>query len=473
MKRFLPLFAAALLLSAALCATASASVYDSAAQELAAIGIFRGSASGFELDRAPTRSEAAIILTRLYGAEESARTAYEAGEIRHPFTDVSAAASPYIAWLYTNGIANGVSATTFGSARTCTARNYLVFLLRVLGYQDGVDFQYADAPAFAASKGLLSLSVLSGTFLRDDLVALTCQALACDLKDGSDYLLDSLVKSGAVDRAAATPIMEKIEAYRALAAASTGSGLDTGIALRVDLQAGLSGPVIGPDGPAGSEIERASFSGFGNVQILLDGENPQMGMQLRLQVMDEATDMGMWLRDGWMYLQQDGASYKVNPGSRFDAIWDQCQTLLNQTAPQSGACIMPYIESITAAKSGGDTVYTLTLNSAMSGVIGKLLDLVMVRLGEDAPDFIMDMDLSRCAYTYIVGSDNQLKQAAVQARMRLDMSEEQSAFALTVTVNLDMTMEVNATGGSVRVSYPANLDQFPELIGGADAPIAA
>ena len=52
------------LAAALLCGAASASDYDSAAQELSSIGIFRGTASGsFDLDRAPTRSEAAIMLT--------------------------------------------------------------------------------------------------------------------------------------------------------------------------------------------------------------------------------------------------------------------------------------------------------------------------------------------------------------------------------------------------------------------------
>ena len=94
MKRILTILAATLLLTAAMAGTASASSYDSIAEELSAIGVFRGTAGGFELDRAPTRSEAAIMLVRLYGAEDEAKAAYEAGEISMPFTDVSETASP-------------------------------------------------------------------------------------------------------------------------------------------------------------------------------------------------------------------------------------------------------------------------------------------------------------------------------------------------------------------------------------------
>lgn len=144
MKRILTILAATLLLTAAMAGTASASSYDSVAEELSAIGVFRGTAGGFELDRAPTRSEAAIMLVRLYGAEDEAKAAYEAGEISMPFTDVSETAAPSVAWLYSQGITNGTSATTFGASSPCSAKMYCAFLLRALGYEDGVDFLYAE-----------------------------------------------------------------------------------------------------------------------------------------------------------------------------------------------------------------------------------------------------------------------------------------------------------------------------------------
>ena len=86
MKRFLTCLAAVLALSAALCVGAAASDFDAVAEDLSAIGMFRGTSDGFELDRAPTRSEAAIMLVRLYGAEETAKEAYDAGTLRCPFT---------------------------------------------------------------------------------------------------------------------------------------------------------------------------------------------------------------------------------------------------------------------------------------------------------------------------------------------------------------------------------------------------
>lgn len=213
--RILTCLVTILLLCCSLCVSASASDYDAVAEELSAIGMFRGTGSGFELDRAPTRSEAAIMLVRLFGAEEEANAAYQAGKISHPFTDVSAYTSPYVAWLHTNGITKGYTATTFASQNPCSAQNYAVFLLRALGYRDGTDFAYADALRFAEEKGFYNPSLFSGTFLRDDLAALTYLGLAADMEDGKTYLLDSLIDSGAVDADAAASMKESFKLYRA------------------------------------------------------------------------------------------------------------------------------------------------------------------------------------------------------------------------------------------------------------------
>ena len=86
--------------------------------------------------------------------------------------------------------------------------------------------------------------MFGGTFLRDDLAAVTYQALAADLKDGSAYLLKSLVESGAVDAQAAQPITQKIETYRALLSASSDAmngGLDTDFDMDMQMDLALSG----------------------------------------------------------------------------------------------------------------------------------------------------------------------------------------------------------------------------------------
>lgn len=302
MKRILTVLAATLLLTAAMAGTASASSYDSVAEELSAIGVFRGTAGGFELDRAPTRSEAAIMLVRLYGAEDEAKAAYEAGEISMPFTDVSETAAPSVAWLYSQGITNGTSATTFGASSPCSAKMYCAFLLRALGYEDGVDFLYADTLDFAMLHGLFNLSMLDAApFLRDDLAAVTYQALGADLKDGSTYLLASLVESGAIDAEAARPITEKIEAYRALTAASQASS--TGIDADYTMNMGMDIAVDGSDGTetihytVGSDGELESCTADFDLDLVLglpvtETENAQITAKLQMDMQMDVNATG-------------------------------------------------------------------------------------------------------------------------------------------------------------------------------------
>ena len=191
------------LLCACLCTQALAVSPQSCAEELSAIDVFRGTDTGFELDRAPKRSEAAVMLVRLYGAEEEALSLYEAGLIAHPFEDVSGWAAPYLAWLYSEGLVRGVSETRYGADAPCRARDYALFLLRALGYQDGADFAWAETEDFAEACGFYSRALFGGTFTRGDLALMTWLALQCPSADGSGTLLSGLTARGAIEQDAA------------------------------------------------------------------------------------------------------------------------------------------------------------------------------------------------------------------------------------------------------------------------------
>lgn len=447
MKRFLTLLFTTLLLAAALCVTASASDYDAAAEDLSAIGMFRGTANGFELDRAPTRSEAAIMLVRLYGAEDAAKAAYEAGEIKHPFTDVSEFTSPYVAWLYTNGIANGTSATTFGSANKCSAQNYVVFLLRALGYKDGTDFQYADALTFAQSKGFYEPLMFSGDFLRDDLAALTYQALAADTADGKTYLLDSLVASGAIDAKAAQPMTDKITAYRAMEAAMAGmdsNAMDVDIDMKMDMTMG------------GVQMPSKTT---GNMKMIVKGSDIQMATTMKTAAIGESMDIGMWMKDGWLYTSMSAGGETANvkyPVADQMAAMEGMKIVDVEGMDVSGLAM---IDSLTSKKSGSDTVYTVVIGDGMGGV----MDNIMGMMDQDTADLALDIGEITASYT--VGSDGKLKSVAMtfSAAMKLDMpGDDGQSITTNVAYDYDMTMKVNATGSDVKITYP-DFSKFQEV----------
>lgn len=99
---------------------------EAQARMLKALGLFKGTDKGFELEKPMTRAEAAVMLTRLLGAEAEAKTQ----DNPHPFTDVPAWASPYVGWLYANGLTKGVSGKAYGSQRSVTCQQFGVFLTR-------------------------------------------------------------------------------------------------------------------------------------------------------------------------------------------------------------------------------------------------------------------------------------------------------------------------------------------------------
>ena len=304
MKRLVTLLVTALLMTAALCVSASAADYQSAAEDLSAIGMFRGTVNGgFELDRAPKRSEAAIMLVRLYGAEEEAAAAYQSGEISHPFKDVGPIASPYVAWLYTKGITKGATATTFNSNAACTDKNYVVFLLRALGYEDGKDFQYAESLTFAEKLGFYQADYFEGPFLRDDLAAITLQALATDKKGGETYLLKSLIDSSAVDATKAKALTEKIEAYRALSKATEALSTSPSDIRSTTL---VTGTV-----KYGGETMTTTINSEARSKTTIRNGKVLHASETKMTQDGVTSEQGTWIKDGWLYIYANAGGVTI------------------------------------------------------------------------------------------------------------------------------------------------------------------
>ena len=195
MKKGIKIFAIALAICTALAVSAFAANFEHCADALFDLGLFRGTNNGYELDREPMRSEAAAMLVRLLGAEEEAmKLSYTA-----PFSDVADWAKPYVQYLYDKGLTKGTSETTFGYSMKCDAKQYATFLLRALGYVDGVDFTYDEALTYGEKIMLCDWANCFGeVFLRDNVVAMSFTALSLPTKSGEGNLLSKLVASGAI-----------------------------------------------------------------------------------------------------------------------------------------------------------------------------------------------------------------------------------------------------------------------------------
>ena len=205
--------------AAMLTASAFAANYTNCADSLHEMGLFQGTQNGYDLDRTPTKAEAAVMLVRLLGKEAEAKAlTYTA-----PFTDLKGWEKPYVQYLYSNGLANGTNRTTFNPTGKCTAQMYAVFLLRALGYSDTADFSYANAIETAREQGIYDTGIINvQNFLRDDAAAASYTVLSVSPKNSEGTLLDQLVSENAITEADAKSYQNLFSTYAQYREATAG-----------------------------------------------------------------------------------------------------------------------------------------------------------------------------------------------------------------------------------------------------------
>ena len=171
--------------------------YASRADALAKLGLFRGSAGGYELNRSATRTEALVMFLRILGLEDAALRSTAV----NPFYDVPAWADRYAAYAYEKGLVRGVADHTYNAAGLVTANDYMTFLMRALGYVENQDFNWSSAVSDAAHLDILNLAerqeLTQHSFLRAHMANLSWQAMLTQ-KANHQLLLRALQENGTV-----------------------------------------------------------------------------------------------------------------------------------------------------------------------------------------------------------------------------------------------------------------------------------
>ena len=242
--------------AAMLTASAFAANYTNCADSLHEMGLFQGTQNGYDLDRTPTRAEAAVMLVRLLGKEAEAKTlTYTA-----PFTDLKGWEKPYVQYLYSNGLANGTNRTTFHPTGKCTAQMYAVFLLRALGYSDTADFSYANAIETAREQGIYDTGIINvQNFLRDDAAAASYTVLSVSPKNSEGTLLDQLVSENAITEADAKRYQSLFSSYAQYREAT--AGMDALLHYSVDSE--FASPVaVTRDGKTVMQVQTSETTVF-------------------------------------------------------------------------------------------------------------------------------------------------------------------------------------------------------------------
>lgn len=167
------------------------------ANTLYELGLFKGTDSGYELDKTLTREQAVTILVRLLGEEENVLSA----EFDEVFTDVDSSrwSYPYIMYCYENNITKGTGEDTFSPKDEVTAEQFVTLVMRLMGYEDT---EPSNALTESVYIGMLNTQVVreldkSANFLRDDMVYVVYRSLMCNMSDGT-RLADFLAEKGVI-----------------------------------------------------------------------------------------------------------------------------------------------------------------------------------------------------------------------------------------------------------------------------------
>ena len=454
MKRKLRMVLAGVLAVASLAMTAGAASYDNCADRLSDLGLFQGTGNGYQLDRAPTRAEAATMLVRLLGAEAEA----EELDYSAPFTDLDDWQKPYVQYLYDNGLTTGATATTFEPEDTCSAQMYTTFLLRALGYSDaaGGDFTYTGAVDFGKSIGLVDYANCNETnFLRDHVAAMSLTALNTAVGDDADTkLLEKLVEDGAVAASAAEDMLAFFDNYDAYVAATAAMNEET----KMDLSADVSANVTVADQQVMSlsmpmdmkmdmdleNMDQSRISMTGKMDMQIDEALVEAGAETSV-----SQDVAYYYTDGVYYMNL--GDQKVKMDMSFEDAMAQVSGL-DQMQNSEPICL---IDSIDVS---GSTMTVTYSGAGMSGLVNDVLG----EMGMDADTAGVDVQIGD------VTSSVTISNGAIRS-MDIDMQITMTVDGVAMTMDMTMDCTVNATGDRVTVDIPDDLDSYTDLIGGADA----
>lgn len=452
MKTKLRIVLASVLVAAGLAMTAGAASYDNCADQLKDLGLFQGTEDGFELDRAPTRGEAATMLVRLLGKEAEAKElTYEA-----PFTDLDDWQKPYVQYLYDNKLTNGATETTFEPEEACSAQMYTTFLLRALGYSDAAegDFTYDAAIDFGESIGLVDYANCNeSAFLRDHVAAMSLTALNTDVKGETETkLLEKLVADGAVDEAKAESLLTFFDNYDAYVEASAAMGDATQMDVSADVSASvalgdqqvmsLSMPMEIKADMDMENLDQSKMSITGAIEVTIDESLVEEGADTSFEM-----PMEYYYTDGVYYMNMGDQKVKMEM-SMEDAMSQMGDlTDLQNSEP---ICL---IESIT--KSG--STMTVTYSSAgMSGLVNSVLDSMNIDTAAEG----VAIDIGEVISKATVSNG---KISGMDMNMKMTMTVE----GQTMTMDMNMKCDINSIG-NVTITLPSDLDSYTDLIGGAD-----
>lgn len=451
MKKSVKLIVAGAAVVSTLVASASAANFDSAADKLKTLGLFQGGTAGYELDRAPTRAEAATMLVRLLGKETEAKAlTYSA-----PFTDLEDWQKPYVQYLYDNKLTTGATDTTFAPNDKCDAQMYTTMLLRALGHSDaaGGDFTYATALDKGEEEGVVDAFNCDPTnFLRDHVAAMSYTTLAVQPKNStSGTLLDKLVADGAVAKDKAADLQAFFKSYKDYAKASETYSKEGKMSAKMNITANVKS--------AGADMMKMSMTLDTAADMnLADLNKSKMAMTgtMKLELAKALVAAGeqstmempykVYYTDGNYYMNM--SDQKIKMPMDFSSM----QGMVDMTSYTTTGLVA--IDSLKETTANGATTYTVKFApGAMNGMIANMMKSMNMEEVTGATTGLTFGDLT------VASTLKDGKYTGMDMSMSMSVKAEGQSMDMTMTMkSADMKF-----GNDVKVDLPTDLASYKAI----------
>jgi hypothetical protein len=201
----------AMLATFAIPAFAAENEISADAEACADLGILLGdTGNGVTADylaKETTRMQAAILTLRLFNLEDEAKAETSTENFADADEMVWEEGKAILAYLKANPELGwrGGDGGNFNPFDTISAQELYKVLLEALGYEQDVDFAWAEVFSFAEEKGLSKIADVEN-LTNDDLAVALMEVLALPLADGSMNLAAKLVAAGTIDKDAAVAL---------------------------------------------------------------------------------------------------------------------------------------------------------------------------------------------------------------------------------------------------------------------------
>ena len=154
------------------------------AEKLQAVGLMKGSDAGLKVQSGLTRAEGLTMLLRMTGQETKANST----TLKNKFEDMDDShwANKMVAYAYDKGLVQGTSETEFSPEDNLSAAQFMVMLLRVMGYNelDGETLSLDNAKAFGEKVGFKTDFADVKNLKRGQMAIIASRALNTTCKDG-------------------------------------------------------------------------------------------------------------------------------------------------------------------------------------------------------------------------------------------------------------------------------------------------